>query len=429
MSETFESDLIMSSAPRLGIPALAGLCTFEEAARIGYSVDESVTRLLRYHWIEKRLSEICVARLPGTPEWEVKGALALHQWLDIEHADALRKRIREMRQPMPRLDVAPDAGLEEQLAQLASAPDTRSLLAGLLSMRTSLLNAYREHYERSNPLVDQPTRRVLRHIILEEQESVTWLEQALQGSFDVDTPPAESAFEPRRDARFAESYNFNFPPQALYTLSYVPAEERNLALLCKRLLEMDVPEMMASFVTERSDQPWEFQVDYRRQLWDEARHSMLGEVAFEARGIDWTKIPLNVGFALRLNLFATPEERQLLLYSIEQSLMPAETGKRYEYETAVAAGDELSAHFHDFDWADEVLHAQIGRRWLRADGMAAGAMLERGRQIHEKTWAALDAYRAKYPQRDWWNDFVHAVLGVQSRVRPEDLLEVKVVAD
>ena len=51
----------------------------------------------------------------------------------------------------------------------------------------------------------------------------------------------------------------------------------------------------------------------------------------------------------------------MMLFAIEQSLMPAETGKRYEYETAVAAGDELSAHFHDYDWYDKVLHAQIGR--------------------------------------------------------------------
>ena len=47
------------------------------------------------------------------------------------------------------------------------------------------------------------------------------------------------------------------------------------------------------------------------------------------------------------------------------TLMPADTGKRLEYETAKAAGDKLSAHFHDYDWADEVLHAHIGRKMLK----------------------------------------------------------------
>ena len=415
------------------MPALAGLCSLETGARIGYSVDDSVARLLRYHWIEKRLAEICAARIPTVPEWEVKGAFSLHQWLDIEHADLLRRRIREMRHPMPRVDVPPDDAVEAELAPLENAGTTLELLRGLLAMRTSLLNAYRDHYQRCNPVVDHPTRRILRFIIIEEEESLAWTEQAVAGlAARGDTAPAVAPahrFEPLRDERFPESYNFNFTPHNIKSLTYVSAEERNLALLCKRLLEMDVPEMMASIVTERTDQPWEFQLDYRRQLWDEARHSMMGEIAFESRGIDWTKIPLNVGFALRLNRFATAQERQLLLYSIEQSLMPAETGKRYEYDVAIQAGDALSAYFQDFDWADEVLHAQIGRRWLKAEDLHGADVLERGAAVHEKTWQALDAYRSEQEQREWWNDFVQQVLGHPSHARPEDLEDVTVVEE
>ena len=95
---------------------------------------------------------------------------------------------------------------------------------------------------------------------------------------------------------------------------------------------------MASFLYERKGQPWEFYLDYSRQLWDEARHAMMGTVAFEARGVDWTGIPLNVGFSLRLNLHATAQERQILLYAIEQSLMSGETGKRFEYESGRRRG-------------------------------------------------------------------------------------------
>ena len=75
--------------PPDGIPPLAGLCSHADATCIGYGVEENVSRLLRYHWTEKRLRELEVARIPSTPEWEVKGALSLHQWLDAEHADAL----------------------------------------------------------------------------------------------------------------------------------------------------------------------------------------------------------------------------------------------------------------------------------------------------------------------------------------------------
>ena len=62
------------------IPELAGLATYADAARIGYSVDENVRRLLRFHWVERRLTSILTARIPAEPVWEVKCALALHQW-------------------------------------------------------------------------------------------------------------------------------------------------------------------------------------------------------------------------------------------------------------------------------------------------------------------------------------------------------------
>jgi hypothetical protein len=208
-----------------------------------------------------------------------------------------------------------------------------------------------------------------------------------------------------------------------------PAEERNLALLCKRTLEMDVPEMMASFMVERRGEPWEFYRDYSRQLWDEARHAMMGTVAFEARGVDWSEIPLNVGFALRLNLHATPVDRQVILFAIEQSLMPSETGKRFERQTAEEAGDLLSAHFHDYDWADEVLHAQIGRRQLRRDGVTTRDAMSRAQQIHETTWRALEDYKHLDEQHDWWAAFVRRVLGKESAVKREELGELRILAE
>ncbi|MFN2638395.1 MAG: hypothetical protein ABR585_15435, partial [Gemmatimonadaceae bacterium] len=48
--------------------------------------------------------------------------------------------------------------------------------------------------------------------------------------------PFKPDFAPRRDTRFKELYNFEFPPHVVYNDPGVPAEERNLALLCKRTL-------------------------------------------------------------------------------------------------------------------------------------------------------------------------------------------------
>lgn len=446
--------------PYDSIPELAGVSTSADAARVGYSVDENVRRLLRFQWTERRLMSALIAHLPGMPAWEVKCAMALHQWQSAEHVDAIRTRVSEMRNPVPKLDEAPENDptgphLERFLDEVMRTRDPVELVAGIYGVAyPALTQAYRQHIEETNPLVDHPTRRLLRFALMESEDAVAWGVDALEamtstvearekaekrqdalellltaaGGIAGDKRRAESGqpradsafvpdFHPRRDERFHGSYNFEFPPHVVYNMPGVPADERNLALVCKRALEMDVPEMMASFISQRTGQPWEFYRDYSRQLWDEARHAMMGTVALDARGVDWkNEVPLNVSFSLRLNLHADPVERQTMLFAIEQSLMPGETGKRFEYETAKAAGDELSAHFHDYDWADEVLHAQIGRRMLKRDGITAQQASDRAHAIHDKTWRALDGYKDRQPQENWWPAFVRKVLGRESAV-------------
>jgi hypothetical protein len=380
-----------------------------------------------------------------------------------------------MRNPVPPLDSPPAddptaPALDDFLTEVDSSRGTEELLTGIYELcYPALASAYRDHLSRANPLVDQPTRRLLRFAVIDIEDAIAWGGRALavvhrpsgdeesdadgtaawrarlQAFLDVaggvagDKPvqplsakhrapwhsPNAPDCHPRRDERFHGRYNLEFPPHVVYSMPDVPADERNLALLCKRTLEMDVPEMMASFMTEREHEPWEFYRDYSRQLWDEARHAMMGTVAFESKGIDWKReIPLNVSFALRLNLHADPLERQVMLYAIEQSLMPGETGKRYEYETALAADDPLSAHFHDYDWADEVLHAHIGRRMLKREGISSEDARERARAIHEKTWAALGQYKDLDEQDDWWPSFVRKVLGKESSAHARPPLNI-----
>jgi hypothetical protein len=461
----------MTAASSFGVPELAGLASYSGAARIGYSVDENVRRLLRYQWTERWLMRDLLSHLTAEPVWEVKGGYALHQWQDAEHVDRLRRRIGEMRHPVPSLDAAPHPALDALLDEALRSTDAVELLAGSYGViRAGLTEAYREHLATTNPLVDHPTRRILHSALLDHEMALEWARKALDALTRSDpgaagraaawashlaayaraaggiggpapelpdvlpraraTAPFAPDFRPRRDPRFQGQCEFDFPPHVVYNDPRAPADERNLALLCKRTLEMDVPEMMASILVEQREAPWEFQLDFSRQLWDEMRHAMMGSVALEKRGVDWTTIPLNVGFALRLNLHATPRERQVMLYAIEQSLMPAETGKRFEYQTALEAGDPLSAHFHDYDWADEVLHAHIGRRWLKREGIGTEQAMEEAQAVHERTWKALDAYRpAEETSGDWWDALVFRVLGHHSALLPAERTSLKILAE
>ena len=452
------------------IPELAGLATYRQAAAIGHSVADSVRLLLRVHWAELRLMDVQLSRLPGIPEWEVKCALALHQWQHAEHASLLRERIAEMRNPVPRLDVAPDDALEALFAELERSTDAAELLTGIHRViRPALASAYERLHDEANPLVEHPTRRIVRTILADEPDATSWGAAALDAlladdpaarerstlwqrhleaylarcggiagdspSENVAVPPARAGgayipdLTPRRDSRFQGQRDFDFPPHVIYNDPRVPPDERNLALLCKRTLEMDVPEMMASMLVEWRTLPWEHRRALSRQLWDEARHAMMGTVALEARGLDWTRIPLNIGFALRLNLHATPLERQIMLWAIEQSLMPRDTGKRSELETAHEAGDALSAHFHDYDWADEVLHTRIGRQVLKHAGIPPDEATARAAEIHERTWAALDAYRGPEECAGWWDDFVRQALGRPSALAPDELQSLRILTE
>src|SRR5437762_927777 len=163
-----ETSSVMTAHVLDQIPELAGIATYAQAARVGYSVEDNVARLLRFHWVERRLMAALTAHLTAEPVWEVKCALALHQWQSAEHVNALRIRIGEMRHPSPPLEVAPDAALDRFLDELVHSADTAELLAGIYEVGyASLSDAYRAHIEHTNPLVDHPTRRVLR-IALDE---------------------------------------------------------------------------------------------------------------------------------------------------------------------------------------------------------------------------------------------------------------------
>jgi hypothetical protein len=383
------------------IPPLAGLATYEEASRPGLSVDENVERLRRYNRVKTFLYQVSAAFLNPSPEWEVKCALSLHLYLDAQHGLALRSRVSELRKPPHHLDEPLAAPLEAFLEESLRAQDTVELLAGIYGvLRPALRDAVQTHLEDINPVFDFPTARVLRQMLPEEEQMIAWGTQALAAltndaadearaeawqahlraylsaaggisglepfleAADVPAPRAVVPFvadvEPRRDARSGAIHNFHYRANDVYQDPEADWDERNLALMFKRLHEMDVPEMMASIVLQTPGRPWEYYADMARQLWDEARHAMMGEVWFAKYRIDWGRYDNHVGWSLHLNLDRTPLERHIILYSIEQGLMNGETGKRWEWKIAQTAGDPLATYLQDYDWADEVLHAQIG---------------------------------------------------------------------
>src|SRR5687768_3264513 len=94
------------------LPPLAGLATIEEAARPGLSVEACVARLKRYHFAFKRLHQAFTARITAEPIYELKTGFSHHAHLCAEHAQALRDRVGEMREPPLGLEAVPHPALD-----------------------------------------------------------------------------------------------------------------------------------------------------------------------------------------------------------------------------------------------------------------------------------------------------------------------------
>jgi hypothetical protein len=448
----------------LSFPPLAGLCSRADAQRTGYTVKQSTAILHRLAYGAQRIAMLGASWLPSAPEWELKQALALHSWMSAQHAAWMYGRIAELREPSPGMHEVPDPRLElafDEAATATTSIDRVSVLYG--SLRPAFDDAVHAYLRGSHPLADHPSHVVLGRMLDDARTISGWAEHALSavsrgdddgrlaehvsdwldaaGGIDGRGPrpvrsPRRTASEryqvdalPKRDARFTGLFDTSTPADLAYLDESRSADERNAALMFKRVREMDVPEVIAGIIAERwcearnairegappAPQDWDYYVQMFRQMWDEARHAMLGETLLEHHGVDWRRLPINVTFSYKLARHCTPVERHILLYAIEQSLMPRATGKRYEHQLAVESGDALSALFHDFDWADEVLHVAIARRCLKPE-LPGG--LPEARQRAESLWQRISEELDRDPlpshadtRADWWTFYVRKVTG------------------
>jgi len=316
--------------------------------------------------------------------------------------------------------------------------------------KPELARAWRKHLDETNPLADYPTCRLLQLMLHEEESMITWGEQAIAAlarsasdaqlaqawethlraflcaaggvagdlSADTETPrpsprsdgtPYVMDVIPQRDQRFIDPFNMSAQIDNYYRDEQRPFDERIYALMYKRLREMDVPEWMAPIIYQTKGKPWDYTVDISRQLWDEARHAMMGEVALQRDGLAFYTYPISIAGSMVSNTDFTPLEAHLILWGIEQSLMSSETGKRYERDIAQMGGDALASLFQDYDWADEVLHTQIGRKWLVSEFGSRANLQAAVQLLWERGEKSMDKLRSLSQQEEWWLTFLEDI--------------------
>ena len=443
------SDLTYSTYRNL--PPLAGLADFARASQPGLSVEECVKRIKRFHYALWRLHQICIAHITSEPIYELKMAFSLHGHLAAENDANFRGRVGEMREPPLGLEKIPHPALGVLFDEILATPSTAERLVGLYEIAFPALREGLEKYvEQTHPLADAPTLRLCRIALMDVEDTCRYGRQAVEclvspeqrkesqqwlsllhiclaaaGGLDGCGRVSEIADEPtryysskpfvfngtvNRDERFPDPFNMGVNAEAFLYDETKPPEPKVLMMFYKRLREIDVPEMMAGIIVETKGKPWGYYRDMTRQLWDEARHAMMGEVGFVSLGLEWPKlVMINSTWSHALNQQLSAKERHAVLYFIEQGLMP-KTGKRHEWEVSREAGNPLAITFQDFDWADEVLHARVGRDWYVADMPSSTEAIDYGDKCWSKVMVDWSQWReeGRTQHRNWWPDLYQA---------------------
>jgi hypothetical protein len=287
----------------------------------------------------------------------------------------LRERVFELRYPSRLLAEGGDAPLIGVYESALRAPDGASFLRGLSDVLVPELRAdYEAFLGATDVLDDGPTIRILEAAARDkaEQESLAgaargdpeWSED-LRRALELLEPPAGTPFaiavRPARDSRYALA-SFYWPDTLDPSYPYGEGIALQLRSAVSHLNEVWAVETAGVILYALAPElGWEFVRDAARWVYDESRHMLMGKRRLEAWGLEPGGTPLG-SYIYEACAGEDPIYRLGMLGYFETKNI----GRKRERAQAFAEmGDRLSETDMEFDWADETLHAEYGRRWLK----------------------------------------------------------------
>ncbi len=346
--------------------------------RVRFDTAQTLTRLF---YREQAAALACGRFVPRVAPLEHKAELAHTAWECALAADALRERVFELRYP--------SRFLEEQAEELTlGGPDE------LRTLVSRLRDDYAEYLEVADELADGPSRRIVGSALRDKEREVGAL-----------APIELTDDDPARDDRYAVS-SFYWPDVLDPSYPYGEGVSLQLRSAVSHLNEVWAVETAAVLLDRLSPElGWEFTRDAARWLYDESRHMLMGKERLERWGFERGQIPLGA-------YIYEAWQGQDPLYGLGM-LGYFETkniGRKRERAQAFHdMGDSTSETDMEFDWADETLHAEYGRRWLRR-------LLESRGEDPESWPAVLERCERLVAER-------------VARATPDDLERIRAVAD
>lgn len=145
-------------------------------------------------FIEIRLMETLARWVPTTALMEAKVLFGRHIWETAQHADILGKRTYELRAPL-NLSLAPAdeyVALLDEAAALGSQQDRVTVFYDALI--PAVIERCRAYLRETDPLLDEPTVRILKRIVMESEAMIEESRQlrASFGSLNADPSLAKS---------------------------------------------------------------------------------------------------------------------------------------------------------------------------------------------------------------------------------------------
>jgi Protein of unknown function (DUF455) len=349
-----------------------------EPAAGGFDVDENAVRFSNYFHVLREIVHLSCGHLALEPRFEVKSLIGDHLHDDARAVTKIRRRLHELRTPSD-YPGAPSPELAALLDRANAAPTAAYLEIAYGELKPTLIDAVRIHLARLDPLIDEPSLRLLTQLLHRQERHTAELPAATRVAFDdlgalplrlretralTVMPPLD---RPARDA-FVEVTDAGDPSlvDALYVNgeeNHVPTEPEEQRHFFHGLMhaELCAAELMARNSHEHPDMPWDFHVDMARQTWDEIRHAEIHDRLMTTElGCRWGDYP--VGFASFRSIYALDLLGRLALLNgtSEQKAMWRHSHRR---KVLIDLGQENVARVFDYLLADEVPHVHNGVRW------------------------------------------------------------------
>ena len=354
------------------------------------TIEENVEILKRYAYLERACMRTLAGWLPGVPEWEAKNQFGLHIWESADAADHIRGRLRELRNYQPERGLSP--ALERVFTALDYAQNTAEIIATVyLVVKKELLHAYRNHPEVTWSDFDNPTVKITESLIAQTEAQVAWAEQffptiadrypgweawrdAIAGllesdggvmgtgskretSLDLDARPLRL---PWKECQRMPDWPIFDPDQDIEPNRKTDPEGHRLWRFKHYLNEMTAAETLGSILWMTPEMPWEYQHNVARHLWDEVRHSQLGQTRIQQLGLKIEDVPQVVQIYNVMMTLPAVDQYALLTTVIEPNGMPEKRANREHWEDL---HDDVSAAAVSYDWSDENFHIRWGQKW------------------------------------------------------------------